>query len=94
MYIGADRSAPELMQTLYTNYPAKAGLLRNKLLIIKLSLPKTLPPEINADPLASVCNNVIHAGVHGELILTLLRQIDIALGSECSNGSYSLWFGV
>ena len=32
--------------------------------------------------------------VHGELILKLLREAGIALGSESANGSYSMWFAV
>jgi hypothetical protein len=33
-------------------------------------------------------------GVHGELILKLLREAGKALGSESVNGSYSMWFEV
>ena len=36
--------------------------------------------------------NARRYGVHGELILTLLREADIALGSESANGNYSMWF--
>jgi len=32
--------------------------------------------------------------VHGELLLKLLREAGIALGSEPANGSYSMWFAV
>ncbi|MDX2487856.1 MAG: hypothetical protein QNL03_10230, partial [Gammaproteobacteria bacterium] len=33
-------------------------------------------------------------GVHGELLLKLLREAGIALGSESANGSYSMWVAV
>ena len=32
--------------------------------------------------------------VHGELILKLLREAGIALGSEPANGSYAMWIAV